>query len=186
MPRRTIDFSKNGYYHIYNRGAGRLPIIREERNYAYLLRLLGKISRESNVTVAAYCILPNHYHWILRQDGDISAGKVPTRVFGSYSQAFNHAYERTGTLFEGPFKAKEIETEEYLMHLCRYIHLNPVKHGLVDRPEHWPYSDYLEWVGMRRSSLIDQRVVSDMFESPLGYQLFCESFLNAAGASRKL
>jgi putative transposase len=102
MPKRKVKFIQGGIYHIYNRGAARQSIFREEKNYIYLLRLLKKVIIECQVTVVAYCLLPNHYHWLLRQDGDTSAGKVPTRVFGSYSQAFNKRYQRTGTLFEGP------------------------------------------------------------------------------------
>ena len=98
MPKRKVNFIQGGYYHIYNRGAARQSIFREEQNYLYLLRLLKKVTAESNITVVAYCLLPNHYHWLLRQDGDIPAGKVPTRVFGSYAQAFNKSYQRTGTL----------------------------------------------------------------------------------------
>ena len=178
MPRRTFQFAQGGYYHIYNRGAGQLPIIREERNYTYMLRLLGKVSRECEVSVIAYCLLPNHYHWLVRQDGRIPAGKVPARVFGSYSQSFNRVYNRTGTLCEGPFKAKEVDAEAYLMHLCRYIHLNPVKHRLVDAPQDWPHSNYLEWIGLRSSALFDKKVLLDAFDSPGEYRLFCESFSN--------
>jgi REP element-mobilizing transposase RayT len=177
MPKRQVHFHQSGYYHIYNRGAGRQSIFRQEKNYLYLLRLLKKVITECQVTVIAYCLLPNHYHWFLRQDGEISAGKVPGRVFGSYSQAFNKAYERTGTLFEGPYKVIAVETDAYLLHLCRYIHLNPVRHGLVASPEAWPYSNYLEWLGQRPGTLIDKQFVQDHFDSPQRYQSFVDSYL---------
>lgn len=62
MPRRKVQFDRGSYYHIYNRGASRLAIVREERNYAYLQRLLAQVAAESRVAVIAYCLLPNHYH----------------------------------------------------------------------------------------------------------------------------
>ena len=173
MPRR-LPFVQGGYYHIYNRGAGRQAIFYEERNYAYLLRLLKAVARESEVTVVAYCLLPNHYHWLLRQDGDTPAGKVPTRVFGSYSQALNRAYDRTGTLFEGPYKALAVETDAYFVNLCAYLHLNPVHHGLVAEPEAWPYSNYLEWIEKRPGTLVDRDLVRAYFANPRAYEEFIE------------
>jgi len=171
MPRRE-PFARGNYYHIYNRGAGRQAIFLEERNYLYALRLLKKVAAESSVTVVAYCLLPNHYHWLLRQDGQIPAGKVPTRVFGSYTQAFNRAYERSGTLFEGPYKARLVDVEAHLVNLCSYIHLNAVHHGLVDTPDAWPYSNYLEWIDRRRGTLVDRDLIRAYFAAPQEYEDF--------------
>ena len=138
----------------------------------YALRLLKKVTGECDVTVIAYCLLPNHYHWLLRQDGETPAGKVPTRVFGSYTQAFNRAYERTGTLFEGPYKALAVTTDAYFVNLCGYIHLNAVHHGLVDTPDEWPYSNYLEWIDKRPGTLVDKEMVHGYFAAPQDYEDF--------------
>ncbi len=129
MPPRSVQFIQGGYYHIYNRGVNRQPIFQNEDNYLYLLRLLKRVATECNVSVIAYALLPNHYHWLLRQDKDIPAGKVPTRVFNSYTQAYNIANNRSGVLFESRYQLIHIETNEYLHQLCRYIHCNPVRHG---------------------------------------------------------
>ena len=178
MPIR-MSFQQGGYYHLYNRGAGRQVIFCHERNYVYLLRLLKTVAQECSVTVIAYCLLPNHYHWLVRQDGQIPVGKVPARVFGSYTQAFNRAYERTGTLFEGPYKALAVETDAYFVNLCGYIHLNPVHHGLVDVPEAWPYSNYLEWIEKRPGTLVDRDLVRAYFANPKAYEEFIHTFLEA-------
>lgn len=171
MPRRE-PFAKGSYYHIYNRGAGGQAIFLWERNYLYVLRLLKKVAGESNVTVVAYCLLPNHYHWLVRQDGETPAGKVPTRVFGSYTQAFNQAYERSGALFEGPYKARLVDVDAYFVNLCSYIHLNAVHHGLVDTPDAWPYSNCLEWIDKRPGSLVDRDLIQSYFASPQDYEDF--------------
>lgn len=142
MPRREIQFVKRGYYHIYNRGAGRQSIFRGEDNYVYLLRLIKEVVADVQVTMVAYCLLPNHYHWLVRQDGETPAGQL----FNSYVKAFNKAYHRSGTLFEDRFKAIPVDTDEYLYDLCRYIHGNPVRHGIALSPDLWPYSNYLEWI----------------------------------------
>ena len=172
MPKRKVSFFQDGVYHIYNRGAGRQAIFHEERNYIYLLQLLKKVTGECQISVIAYCLLPNHYHWLLRQDGEVSVGKAVGRVFGSYSQAFNKAYERTGTLFEGPFKALEVDSESYFLTLCRYIHRNPVHHGFVAAPEDWLYSNYLEWIEQRAGTLVDRTLVREYFPTPQMYEEF--------------
>lgn len=177
MPRRKLQFLPGHYYHIYNRGANRQSIFLEDRNYLYLLRLLKQTCAACQVSVIAYCLLPNHYHWLLRQDGDIPVRDVPKRVFGSYSQAYNKAYHHSGVLFEGPYRAIHIDTDEYLRHLCRYIHANPVRHGIADALELWPYSNYLDWIGKRHGTLLDPRLITQLFHSPATYQATVEAWL---------
>jgi putative transposase len=75
-------------------------------------------------------------------------GRLPQLVFNSYGKAYNKRYDHSGTLFEGRYKAKHVDSDCYLRHLCRYIHANPVKDGLVEHLEEWPYSNYLEWNGL--------------------------------------
>jgi REP element-mobilizing transposase RayT len=177
MPRRNFRFVQGSYYHLYNRGAARQSIFRCEENYLYLLRLLKKVSAECNATVIAYCLLPNHYHWLLRQDGEAPVGKVAARVFGSYSQAFNQANRRTGTLFEGSYHCILVESDDYLRHLCRYIHANPVRHGLAISPDLWPYSNYLEWTEKRPGTLVDFSFVKAHFARPDLYEAYVKSYL---------
>jgi REP element-mobilizing transposase RayT len=177
MPRRTISFVKGNYYHIYNRGAGRQPIFREDRNYHYLLRLIEKVAPACEVTLLAYCLLPNHYHWLVRQDGDTSVGVLPKRVFGSYTQAFNKAYHASGTLFQGRFQARLVDTERYLRHLCRYIHTNPVKHGLSTSPDSWPYSNYQSWANDHMAQPTDRQFVADFFGTSAQYAAFVQAYL---------
>ena len=100
MPRRVVDFVNGAYYHIYNRGAGRRSLFIDEENYRYVLELIVKYLKQLQLTMVAYCLLPNHYHWLLRQDGDAKAGLLPQRVFNAYSKAVNNSHHRSGTLFE--------------------------------------------------------------------------------------
>ena len=178
MPPRKIQFVQGAYYHIYNRGANRQSIFRSDENYKFCLRLMQQYRQALNISVIAYCLMPNHYHWLVRQDGEATAGLLPTRVFNSYSKAFNNAYRRSGTLFEDRFDAILVETDEYLHHLCRYIHMNPVKDGFAAAPELWPYSNYPEWIGRRNGLLIDQVFVHAHFPDPQRYQAFVLDYLN--------
>jgi putative transposase len=171
------DFVLGGFYHIYNRGAHRDSIFREEDNTLFVLRRIKRYARQLNLTLIAYCLMPNHYHLLVRQDGEHPAGLLPQRVFNSYSKAYNKRYDHSGTLFEGPYKARRIERDDHLLHLCRYIHANPVKHGLVSQPEEWPYSNYPEWVGLRSGELVDRAFVEVHFPAPGDYREFVRDYL---------
>jgi putative transposase len=98
---------------------------------------------------------------------------------------FNKAYQRSGTLFEGTFRATVVDTDVYLRDLCRYIHGNPVKHGLVSAPELWPYSNYLEWIDKRVGTLVDRQFIREHFETPERYETFVREYLSGRAALPK-
>ncbi len=167
------------YYHIYNRGARQLTIFREQTNYLFIIDKIQKYRKTNDVAVIAYCLMPNHYHLLLRQDGNDPAGNVPQSVFNSYSKAYNLKYSHSGTLFEGRFRAKAIQTKSHLLHLCRYIHGNPVKDGLVADPAEWPYSNYLEWIGERKGTLVDREFIENQFDNAEEYKKFLYEYLKS-------
>ncbi len=177
MPKRKTQFIQHNYYHIYNRGAGRHNLFLEKDNYHYVLRRVKEYSRKFQLAVIAYCLMPNHYHFLIRQDSVVLVSELPKRVFGGYSRAVRQRYDWTGTLFEGRFQAKHVNTDTYLLHLCRYIHANPVKDGLVHVPEDWPYSNYQEWIGLRDGTLIDRPFVAEHFPSSADYIAFVNDYL---------
>lgn len=177
MRLKRTDYQPGHYYHIYNRGAHRESIFREADNYLFVLGKIKEYSRKFAVAIVAYCLLPNHFHFLLRQDGEHPAGLLPQRVFNSYVKAYNKRYGHSGTLFEGNFKPKPVTNENYLLHLCRYIHANPVKHGLVQSLDDWPYSNYSEWVGVRPGTLVDQAFINDFFPNRAQYAEFVTDYL---------
>lgn len=174
---RRPDYLPGHFYHLYNRGAHRLSIFREGENYLFVLRKMKHYCRALGLTPIAYCLMPNHYHWLIRQDGDQRAGLLPQRVFNSYTKAYNRRYGHSGTLFEGNYKAVAVESDEHLLHLCRYIHINPVKDGIVADVEAWPYSNYLEWIEEREGTLVDLAFVREHFATPDAYRAFVEDYV---------
>jgi REP element-mobilizing transposase RayT len=172
MARRKIQFLPGNYYHVYNRGANRELIFRNESNYHFLLRRVKENMGKFQICVLAYCLMPNHYHFLLRQEGDPTISAFMQAVFNSYTKAFNNAHQRTGTLFEGPFRATFVDQCAYLLHLCRYIHRNPLEAGLAAHPAEWPFSNYLEWIDKRPGSLVDRDFIREHFSSPGGYEEF--------------
>jgi len=163
------------YYHVYNRGCSREHIFANDDNYSFLLRRARSFLPDYPLSLIAYCLMPNHYHLLLRPEDDGTLGRFVQRLFNSYAQAFNKQQGRSDTLFEARAKSVLVDTDEYVLHLCRYIHLNPVRAGLVDQPGEWPQSNYLAWVEARYDSFVDRASVRQYFASPAEYQAFVTS-----------
>jgi len=172
MAQRNIVFLPGKYYHVYNRGVNREIIFRSKQNYNFLLRRIREYAPTHQVAIIVYCLMPNHYHFILRQESEKSISEFIQAVFNSYSKAYNKMYNRTGTLFEGPFKATAIDKYEYLLHLCRYIHRNPLDAGMVTHPAEWEFSNYLEWVGRRHGVETKMEFVHENYPDPMEYEGF--------------
>jgi len=173
----TLTWQKGMYYHIYNRGVSKVTILHEATNFLFVIRKIREYSQANHISIIAYCLMPNHYHLLVRQDGQEPAGNLPQSVFNSYSKAYNKMYSHSGTIFEGRFRAKVIQTSSHLFHLCRYIHGNPVKDGLVADPTDWPYSNYLEWIGERNDSLVDKDFIKGQFSNAEEYKKFLFEYL---------
>jgi len=176
-PYRKKEFYQGGYYHIYNRGVNREPIFFNDDNYKYCLKMIRKYLDRYNLCLIVYCLMPNHYHFIIRQESEAGISDFIRDVFNTYAQAVNKRQHRTGTLFQGRFKHIHIERDEHILHLCRYIHLNPVKAGLVVSPEFWRHSNYADWIGLRAGTLTDRSFMMDNFGNSENYRAFVIEYL---------
>ncbi|MBU2044271.1 MAG: transposase [Candidatus Omnitrophica bacterium] len=107
--------------------------------------------------IIAYCIMPTHIHLILEQSKDNAVSQYMNFILKSYSKYFNVKHKRKGPLWEGRFSNVRVETDEQLLHLTRYLHLNPVTAGIIDRPQDWQFSSYREYLGLISE---DQRLCS--------------------------
>lgn len=186
MARRKILFLLNHYYHVYNRGAHHNNIFRNDADYKFLLKYVKREAKRCGITVIAYCLMYNHYHFILRQDGDIEISEFMQAVFNIYTKAFNSKYKLSGTLFEGPYKAIYVDKDPYLLHLCRYIHRNPLEAGIVVKPEQWEYSNYAEFIGKRNGTLIDREFVKTNFGSAENYEDFVLNYIPPEKTQKEL
>jgi REP element-mobilizing transposase RayT len=172
MPYRKVELRAGCYYHLYNRGANRQPIFLCEENWGFFIRQLRDYFRPELVDVLAYCLMPNHYHLLVHAKTDLLSKEVMQPFSVSYVKALNKQQQRSGPLFEGPFQARLVERDEYLRHLSRYIHLNPVIAGLAKEPEGWPYSSYRDYVGLRQGTLPRPAFILSQFPSPAAYREF--------------
>ncbi len=134
-------------YHITARGNGRQAIFHDDRDYLKFLEIFVKTQERFNWLCHAYCLMGNHYHLMIETpDANISKGMH--RLNAAFSQAHHKRHETVGHLFQGRFKGIVVDRESYLLELARYVVLNPVRAGLVGRPEDWPWSSYRAMVGL--------------------------------------
>ena len=128
-------------YHVFSRGNQKQAIFLSDEDRCFYLNCLRKAHERFGVVVHVYCLMPNHYHLILETPlGNLS--KMMHSLITSYTVYFNKKHKRPGHLFQGRFKAILIEAVDYARELSRYIHLNPVKAGIVKRPELFAWSSY--------------------------------------------
>ncbi|MEO1431570.1 MAG: transposase [Cyanobacteria bacterium J06633_8] len=175
MPIRSTVFKSNHYYHIYNRGNNRQKIFFERDNYLYFLTKRREHLVEKGVEIIAYCLMPNHYHLLVYLN-DENVSEFMQKLALSYTKAINKRYKRVGSLFQGRFQSVLVDTDKYLIHLSRYIHLNPQKSYLVRKPENWEYSSYPEYINTRNGTLPNLNIILPLFSDSNAYRLFVEDY----------
>lgn len=161
-------FEKDGIYHIFNRGARKQTIFLERRDYKRFLERVATYKKEYGVDVLAYCLMPNHYHFLLKQISDMPLSTFMLHLGTSYAKYFNLKYSEIGSPFQGRFRAKQVHTDEYLLQVSRYIHRNP-KEILLLTPgvtlETYPWSSYSLYLSPQMDKLVNQEFVLSNFAS---------------------
>lgn len=135
-------------------------------------------------TLIAYCLMPNHYHFLVRQNGSAPVSKLILNVFGGYAKCFNKKYDRVGSLFQDQFKAVRVDSDEYLRWVSAYIHANPLVARMVDSLDGYPYSSYPDLAGLREGTLCDASPVLSQFGTVADYASFV-SDVSAQTGERK-
>lgn len=193
MPYRSTPFVNGHFYHVFNRGVEKRKIFLEKMDHQRLIDTLyyyqfsGPKPRFSYrkrfqrnefnknpkiVEIVCYCLMPNHFHLLLRQVKDKGIQEFIRKVANSYTKYFNTKYKRVGPLLQGPFKAVLIETEEQLLHLSRYIHLNPYVSGLTKDWQNFPYSSFQEFSGTSSLPLCSTNYILSSFKDKRNYEKF--------------
>jgi len=159
-PRNIIP--KN-FYHIYNRGASKQKIFHADNDYRYFLEKTLFYRDKFKIKILAYCILPNHWHFLLQEPDDPTGQASNISVFistlsNSYTKYYNFTKSHSGRIFEGPFKSKHVNSDNYLYVLVNYINLNHVKHKISNKDE-WDYTSYNEYSYKTHTGLIEGHLV---------------------------
>lgn len=187
----------NGFYHIYNRGVAKQNIFNSEQDYSVFLNYLKeslspppkpddlkKTEIEINnhifsrterqpknfygeIDLIAFALMPNHFHFIIKQANKDSMETFMRSISTRYSMYFNKSNDRVGPIFQGTYKAVLIENDNYLLHLSRYIHLNPQENfkNLAQA-----YSSYSDYIGIKKTLWINPKPVLDFFDSPVNLE----------------
>jgi putative transposase len=215
---RRVSFAEGEYYHVYNRGTDKRIIFLDDEDYQRFIALLflansgvpmhrsdHKSKHSSNlylldrdatlVDIGAYCLMPNHFHILIREHSPNGISAFMQKLLTAYVMYFNKKYERRGALFEGPFMAEHVTRDEHLKYLYAYIHLNPI--GMVDSgwkkgsltdikkaKEHlatFPYSslpDYRRSGGARlEAAILNTLAFPRYFETPQAFESYVTDWI---------
>ena len=171
------------YYHVTSRGNERKDVFMSQKDREQFLSYLESAVNRYDAVIHAYCLMSNHYHLILETpSGNLS--KIMQHINGAYTNYFNLKRKRCGHLFQGRFKAILVEADEYAQELSRYIHLNPVRATIVNRPEEYRWSSYLDYTGERKCpDWLETSLILEYFgngEDRYGkYRIFVEEMLGS-------
>ncbi|MCL4390514.1 MAG: transposase [Patescibacteria group bacterium] len=185
MPQKNSvkHYYENGFYHIYNRGVEKRDIFLDRDDYLTFLHLLKmalspapkqgatlKVASGRLIPIVkknfylkmdllAFCLMPNHFHFLIRQTTPTVMTEFMRSICTCYAMYFNKKYERVGSLFQGIFKAVDIDDENYLLWVSRYIHRNP------DNFQNYLYSSYGDYLGERHTAWLNTKPILDCFSS---------------------
>src|SRR3989344_3484192 len=197
MPSRHVlrEFAENEIYHVFNRGVEKRIIFQDEKDYRiftyylfiYLapldlvnsvypnlpLRLQAK-NLNKEVELLSYCLMPNHFHFLLKQNSADGIIKLMKQLTNAYTLYFNQKNKRVGGLVQGRYKAVRIETDEQLIHVSRYIHLNPVASSIVKLPEEYQWSSYSEFLDEKNEKICRTKQILEHFSSRQNYKRFVQ------------
>lgn len=198
---RKIAFANNYYYHLFNRGIDRKEVFTDKREFLRAIetlkyyrfgsfkiklsrflklneeeksQLFPKLTESKLVEIISFCLMPNHFHFLLKQVQDNGISKFLANFTNSYTKYFNTKHERNGPLFQGLFKAVIIETDEQLVHLSRYIHLNPSTSSIVeiDKLKGYKWSSFPEYLTLVEEKICTSEEILGFFKNAENYEKF--------------
>lgn len=197
---RIREFAENQCYHVFHRGIQKTKIFLEDQDYQIFLYYLNVYLGDPKVILAkypnlpirlqaknlnnelefiSYCLMPNHLHFLLKQSTKEAVSKFMKQLLNAYTFYFNKKYERTGPIFEGRYKAVRITSDELLLHVSRYIHLNPVVAKIVNVPESYKWSSHKNFIE-KNNKLIKPESVLGFLKDTKSYHEFVRNQISYA------
>jgi REP element-mobilizing transposase RayT len=183
-------FSANAYYHVFNRGNNKQNIFLDSEDFSFFLfrlkeslfpsqktlkqgRYIRKQLPENSFSLICYCLMPNHFHFLIRQNTNLPISKLIGKICTSYSKYFNKKYNRLGQVFQDQFKSVLVDSDSYLLWLSAYIHQNPKVAGIVSDLKEYKWGSYVDYLGLRKGTLCNQTTILDMVSN--NYEDFVNS-----------
>lgn len=197
---RKTEFINDEYYHIFNRGTDKRVIFPQNYDFQrfyqsmelfnaidpigsiYENSFLGnRVSKSKQpqklVNFICYCLNPNHYHFILQQATNQGIERFMHRMGVGFTKYFNQKYQRSGVLFQGPYKAVYIDSNEYLLHLSAYVNLNDKVHRLGNRVSKSSWDEYTGVMARNKNGFCKKDIILDQFNTVSEYKKFAEDSL---------
>lgn len=192
MASKQAVFANQEIYHIFNRGVEKRTTFEDKKDLDRFTETLAYYRSEAPparfsfrkrpilkpkkkgapmVEVLCYCLMPNHFHALVKQLKKGGITSYLSKLTNSYTKYFNTRYKRVGPLFQGTFKAVRIADDEQLIHVSRYIHLNPLTDYIVRDLRKFPFSSYLEYMGEQDGFCQKEQILSH-FKNPSAYETF--------------
>lgn len=202
MPYRKTPIVKDEIYHVFNRSIARQPIFRTNKDYQRILQLINYyrfekpslryshfnrlpdkqkaqffdalVQSSPMLAIMAYCIMPNHIHFLLKGLKPNAISAFMRNIQHSYSKYYNVKNNRVGSLFQDMFKAVRIETDEQLIHVSRYIHLNPVSSAIIEIGSlaRYPWTSFPDYISGSSNGIVDTSIVLSYFKLREIYKQF--------------
>ncbi len=211
---RLFNFNQGEFYHVYSRGVDRRPIFSDDLDREHFQKLLFLCNspervdlralpknlsvydfkrKNTLISIGAYCLMPNHFHLLLQEYSDGGISKFMSKLLTAYVMYFNKKTKRTGTLFDGRFRARHVADDSYMHYLYAYIHLNPIKliqpkwkengiknlkHAEKFLADHF-YSSYLDFCGVKRleNSIVERSQFPGYFRDRGDFSNFIADWL---------
>lgn len=176
MTTRKIVWEPGAAYHITTRGNRKDNIFLDEQDFRVYLKMIKDnliYYSHINYRLAAYCLMSNHVHLIIQTDKE-PLTRFMSRLNSMYTKYFNKKYQYVGHLFQDTYFAEIIKNDAHMMEASRYVHLNPVKAGIVELPHQYKWSSYSMLIGAINESLIDSAIILDYFKDERRIELYKE------------
>lgn len=211
---RKVILADGEIYHVFNRGVEKRTIFSTSSDfkralesvnyyrfaglfirYSHFIRLRPELKKQitdsltsQEVSIIAYCLMPNHFHFLLRQENKDGIRKFLSKFSNSYSKYYNTKHERVGPLFQGRFKAVRVESNEQLLHLSRYLHLNPIASFLTSEADldKYPWHSFREYLNPGQRLLTSPGIVIDQFKNTMDYRNFVYDRISYAQELEKI
>lgn len=177
MPRKSRIDAPGALHHIVVRGIDRKDIFHDQKDYALFMDRLGALITETRTSCYAWALIPNHFHLLLRT-GNVPISVLMKRLLTGYAVNFNKRYNRSGHLFQNRYKSILCQEDTYLLELVRYIHLNPIRAGLVKEYKelsHYDYCGHAAIMGHKDLTWQDTAYVLGLFNTKSAYSRFVRS-----------
>lgn len=197
-PNRVKEYAPDSYYHVFNRGVAKQIIFKDSKDYSVFLNLFKRYLSpdpvkdlkgrqyphlRGDIELLAFCIMPNHFHLLVFQAEDRSLTRLLSGVCTSYAVYFNKKYRRVGPIFQDIYKAVKVQNDAQLMHVSRYIHLNPEDYLI------WQASSAGVYLGLRNLDWLQSEKVMGLFEGVGEYKRFLNDhrdYENSLNATERL